>query len=64
MREMFEVRGNLGLIFRGDVLDLKGLMESVEGYLKDNPSIQLVHKQFSGSRLWMNEGDEVDDKSP
>jgi hypothetical protein len=61
MKNMFEVRGNLGLILRGDVMDLKVLMERIEGFLVEAPGVQLVHRQFSGSRLWMKESDEIDE---
>lgn len=57
MQEITELKANLGMVLRGDVVVLKALMADLERLLSKRPEIQIVHKHLSASKLWVREGD-------
>ena len=59
MTYMTEIRANLGLVLRGDIDDLKTLIEGLDRLLIETPGVKLVHKQVSASKLWLKEGDDM-----
>jgi hypothetical protein len=58
---MTEVRANLGLVLRGDIFDLKTFSEGLDRLLIETPTVRLVHRQVSASRLWLKEGDDMNE---
>jgi hypothetical protein len=59
--EITELKANLGLVLRGEVVVLKGFVERLDALISDTPGMQLVHKHVSASKLWINEGDGMND---
>jgi hypothetical protein len=59
-----ELRANLAIVLRGDILELKDFLVTLDDYLSEFTGISLVHKQLSASRLWIKEGGEMDGKQP
>lgn len=62
MTEITELKANLGLILRGDVIVLKAFMADLDGLLRDNPELQVIHRHVSASKLWIREGDGLNEK--
>lgn len=61
MTYMTELRANLGIILRGDVIELRTFMLRLDGLLADTPDVKLVHKHVSASKLWLREGTDMND---
>jgi len=59
-----ELKANLGIVVRGDILELKDFLVTLNDYLSEFTGINLVHKQLSASKLWIKEGDEMNGKQP
>ncbi len=59
MNKGIELKANLGIVVRGDVIELKDFLVTLDDYLSEFTGINLVHKQLSASRLWIKEGDEM-----
>ena len=57
MKSHTELKANLGIVLRGDIIALKGFVERVDGLIDETHDLQLVHKHMSASKLWINEGD-------
>jgi len=57
MHQNTELKANLGIVLRGEVVALKGFVERLDGVISETPEVQLVHKHVSASKLWINEGD-------
>ena len=51
-----ELKANLGIVLRGDVIALKGFVERLDELISESPEVQLVHKHVSASKLWLKEG--------
>lgn len=60
MNELPEMRVNLGLLLRGDYKSLANLLIKI-GPMLDETGVQFVHKQLSASKLWIKEGDGMND---
>jgi hypothetical protein len=58
--EIPSLKANLGILLRGDYKDLAEFLEIIEPALK-RTGVQLVHKHASASKLWIREGDEMND---
>jgi hypothetical protein len=58
--ELPSLKANLGLLLRGDYKDLAEFLEIIEPALR-RTGVQLVHKQASASKLWIKEGDDMND---
>lgn len=56
-----ELKANLGIVLRGEVVALKGFVERLDGLISESSRVQLVHKHLSASKLWINEGDGMND---
>jgi hypothetical protein len=56
-----ELKANLGLVFRGEYSALSEFSERLEE-LVNEMGIQIVHKHVSASKLWIREGDEMNDQ--
>ena len=61
MTEINELKANLGLVLRGDVVVLKAFMADLDRLLAKRPEIQIVHKHVSASKLWIREGEEMNE---
>ena len=59
MTELTELKANLGLVLRGDIVVLRALMSDLDRLLARSPAVQVVHKHVSASKLWIREGDEM-----
>jgi hypothetical protein len=59
MNKEIELKANLGIVVRGDILELKDFLVTLDDYLSEFTGISLIHKQLSASRLWIKEGDEM-----
>jgi hypothetical protein len=57
MNDLTELKVNLGMVLRGDVVVLKELMADLDRLLSKRPEVQIVHKHVSASKLWIREGD-------
>lgn len=57
-----ELKANLGLVLRGDILDLRTITEGIDLLLRSNPSVQIVFRHVSASKLWIKEGDGMNDR--
>jgi hypothetical protein len=57
---MPELKANLGLLVRGEYGGLCRFLEHVQK-MADGAGVQLVFQQVSASRLWIKEGDEMND---
>jgi len=55
-----ELKANLGFIIRGDYSDLTDFSEKLEKLIIET-GVQMVHKHASASKLWIREGDEVNE---
>jgi len=56
-----ELKANLGMVLRGDLVALKSLVERLDGLISEAPAVQLVHKHVSASKLWIKEGGEMNE---
>ena len=61
MPERMEMKANLGLVVRGEIVALKGFVERLDGMISETPEVQLVHKHVSASKLWVKEGGEMNE---
>jgi hypothetical protein len=61
MHEGIELKANLGLVVRGEVIALKAFTQRMDGLISESRGVQLVHKHLSASKLWINEGDGMND---
>ena len=52
-----ELKANMGIVLRGDVIALKGFVERLDELIAEAPDMQLVHKHISASKLWIREGE-------
>ena len=59
--QMNELRANLAIVLRGDLTELKAVLCRLEESLNESPSVRVVHKHVSASRLWVNEGDDMNE---
>jgi hypothetical protein len=57
-----ELKANLGIVLRGEVVALKSLLERLDGLISETPEVQLVHKHVSASKLWLKEGGEMNER--
>ena len=57
MKQDTELKANLGIVLRGDVIALKSFVERLDEMIAESTGMQLVHKHVSASKLWINEGD-------
>jgi len=57
MKEITELKANLGLVLRGDFVVLKAFMTDLDKLLASRSEVQIVHKHVSASNLWIREGD-------
>ena len=55
-----ELKANLGLVCRGEYSALSEFSERLEK-LVEEMGIQIVHKHVSASKLWIKEGDDMND---
>jgi hypothetical protein len=62
MKYMTELKANLGIVLRGDFVELRTFLVRLDGLLDDSPDVKLVHKQVSASKLWLKEGSDMNDK--
>ena len=60
--EITELKANLGLVLRGDFVVLKALMTDLDRLLAKRPEVQIVHKHVSASKLWIREGDGMNEE--
>ncbi len=58
MDEIAELKANLGMILRGDVVALKSFMADLDKLMSRRPEVQIVHRHVSASKLWIREGNE------
>lgn len=61
MNNLTELKANLGVVLRGDVIVLKAFMADLDKLLAKRPEVQIVHKHVSASKLWIREGEEMND---
>jgi len=59
MTDASELKANLGIVLRGDILALKGVLERIDQLIAEFQCVQLVHRHVSASKLWIREGDEM-----
>ena len=64
MNQDTELKANLGMVLRGDVIALRGFIERLDGMIAESDDLQLVHKHVSASKLWINEGDGMNESGP
>jgi hypothetical protein len=62
MNKFSEMKANLGILFRGDFRALEDLLERIAPILEET-GIQIVHKQVSASKLWIKEGEDMNDRT-
>jgi len=62
MHDMTELKANLGLVLRGDIVVLRLFMDDLEKLLNKRPDVQIVHKHVSASKLWIREGEEMNEE--
>lgn len=60
MTNELTLKANLGLLLRGDYMALAEFLIMIEPALRET-GVQLVHKHASASKLWIKEGDEMND---
>ena len=61
MKEITELKANLALVLRGDVVVLRAFMTDLDNLLANRPEVQIVHKHVSASKLWIREGEEMNE---
>jgi hypothetical protein len=61
MKNITEVKANLGLVLRGDVIALKAFMADLDKILDKRSELQVVHRHVSASKLWIREGEEMNE---
>jgi|WetSurMetagenome_2_1015567.scaffolds.fasta_scaffold74737_2 hypothetical protein len=57
-----ELKANLGFVVRGDFTGLNLFADLIDK-LALQAGVQIVHKQVSASRLWIKEGDEMNERT-
>ena len=55
------IKANFGIVLRGDVLDIKFIVQDLEPLLLKYPGIKVIHKQISVNKLWIQIGDEMNE---
>jgi hypothetical protein len=63
MNDFTEVKANCAILIRGDILAIKRIMQQLDQWLSHEPDIKLIHQQVSASRLWIKEGDDMNERS-
>ena len=61
MKEITELKANLGIVLRGDFVVLNAFMADLDRLLAKRPEVQIVHKHVSASKLWIREGEEMNE---
>ena len=51
-----QLKANLGIVLRGDVIAHKGFVERLDELISGTQDVQLVHKHVSASKRWIKEG--------
>ena len=51
-----EIKANLGLVVRGDVVALKTLVGRLNEVIADVGELEIIFKHVSASKLWIKEG--------
>lgn len=62
MNNITEMKANLGIVIRGDFRALEEFLHYVEPIL-DEIGLQVVFKQVSASKLWIREGEDMNDRA-
>jgi hypothetical protein len=57
----FSINVNLALVLRGEVLEIREIAQALDRLLTDRPGVKLIHKQTSANKLWIKNGDEMND---
>ena len=63
MNDFTEVKVNCAILIRGDVIALKRIMQQLNQWISHEPELKLVHQQVSASKLWIKEGDDMNEWS-
>lgn len=61
MIQQIDLKANLAMVMRGDFAELRQFADGMETLLSEHPSVQLVHKHISASKLWIKEGEAMND---
>jgi hypothetical protein len=61
MNKLTELKANLGIVLRGDVVVLRAFMADLDKLLANRSEVQIVHKHVSASKLWIREGEEMNE---
>lgn len=57
------INANLAIVIRGELMAIKEVADVIERILSVNPEVRVIHKQVSVSKLWIKEGDGMNDRS-
>jgi hypothetical protein len=60
--QSIELKANMGLVLRGEFDDIKLFLGELETLLQMH-QLQLIHRHVSASRLWIKEGDGMNDST-
>ena len=61
MNKLTELKANLGIVLRGDVVVLRAFMVDLDKLLANRSEVQIVHKHVSASKLWIREREEMNE---
>ena len=61
MNNLSEMKANLGILIRGDYRALESFLHYM-GPILEETGLQLVFKQVSASKLWIKEGEDINDR--
>jgi len=62
MSQAIEPKANMALVVRGHLAEIQALAQELTFLLQAKPSIVVVHRQLSGSKLWIKEGGDMNEE--
>jgi hypothetical protein len=53
-----DLKAHLGLVIRGDIYELRDVLEHLNKATKKSPTLEIIYKTISTEKLWVKVGEE------
>lgn len=63
MTDLTEIKVNCAVVIRGDILTIKQIMQELDRWISQENNLKVIHQQVSASKLWIKEGDDMNERS-
>ena len=64
LNQCAEIKANFAVVLRGDILAIRDVAAGLDSLLRKRSGVVIVHQMTSASKLWINEGDEMNGRVP